>query len=353
MFRTRSTALATALVVYLLPAPSPAGAQDVRYESVSRVDFPGAAGTAMRLAARLGGGSMETVETVSIQGRKMRTDVDRSSTILDLDQRRFISIDHAGRTYSIYTFDEMLQQAEQTAAQLRQDVQQVSGADDAQAQFNFRFAVDPANERQRIAGYEAERFFLTMSAEGQYVPEGATEREQAGTLVILTDLWASRDAPAFQALNTFRDASASQYADAGAALMQGMAAAFAEDPRMKVALEQSASEARKIEGMTLRSVTSFVSVAPGQQFSRALVTDPPQQQAGAGAQQAARAAIGRLGGGLIGGRQQQQEAPATAEPPAQATVFTVTSEVRNISTGPLSADLFEVPAGYREVRDGV
>jgi hypothetical protein len=351
MYTLRSILTASA-VLSLLPTALPAVAQDVRYENVTRIDFPGAAGTAMRMAARLGGGSSETVETVSIKGRRMRTDIGRTSTIMDLEHGRFISIDHDARTYHVFTLEEMQQRVQQAASQMQQDGRQASGAGDARGQFSFRFAVDPGNERQRVAGYDADRFFLTMSAEGQYVEDGSSTPEQAGTLVVLTDMWSSRDVPAFQAMNTFQDASARQYADAGAALMQGIAAAFADDPRMRVAFEQSATEARRIEGMPVKTVTTFVSVAPGQQFDRERITNPQPQQ-GAGAQQAARAALGRLSGGIMGARQQQQaEAAPAAAGPTQATIFTVTSEIRNVSTNALSADLFEAPTGYREVRDG-
>jgi hypothetical protein len=346
---TLRSAFALALAGSVLAAPPPAAAQDVQYESVTRIELPGMAGRAMRVAARLGGGSMETVETTYIKGRKMRSDSDKTSIILDLEAQRWISIDHTARTYSTLTFDELSQRARQATAQARQDGRQVSGQGDGEAHFNFRFSVDPANERQRVAGYNAERFFLTMAAEGEYVPEDGGAREQAGTLVVLTDMWTSREVPVFQARSAFDDASARHIAEAGAAITEGIAAAFADDPRMKVAFEQSVSEARKIEGMAVRTVTSFVGVAPGHQFDRALLTDPRPQGPSA-ARQAGRAALGRLGAAAAaaaGGR--QQEEAAAADQPTQATIFTVTSEIRNVQTRSLDAKLFEAPEGYRQV----
>jgi len=348
--------MAVALVVPAALAAAPARAQDVQYETVTKVELPGAAGTAMRMAARLGGGSTETVEKTSIKGRRMRTDVGTTSTILDLEGKRFIYLDNAAKTYSVYTFDELLRKAQQTSAQANTANRPASGPNDAQASFNFRFSVEPGNARQQVAGYAADRFFLIAEAEGEYVPEGSTEREKAGTLVVLSDMWTSKDVPVFQARSAFDDPSARQYADAGAALMQGLAAAFADDPRMKVALQQSVSEARKIQGMPVKTVTSFVSVAPGQRFDRAQITEPAAAQQGGGARQAGRAALGRLGGAIRGATQQQQPAETGAQggqaaQPTQATIFTVTSEIRNVRPGNVDASLFEIPAGYRQITD--
>ncbi|HEX6070613.1 MAG TPA: hypothetical protein VFZ18_12335 [Longimicrobiaceae bacterium] len=323
-------------------APAPAAAQDVQYETVTKVELPGAAGTAMRIAARLGGGSTETVETTYIKGRKMRSDGDDFSTIIDLDAGRITLLDHGAKSYSSFTFEEMAQRAGEAAA-AAQDRREVNGQG-AEAEIEFRFSVDAANERQRIAGYDAQRFFLTMEAEAEAAPEGQTEKEEAGTLVVLTDMWTSRDIPVLQARSAFDDPSARQVAEAGAAITEGFAAAFADDPRLKVAFEQSMSEARKIEGMAVRTVTSFVSVAPGVAFDRAQVIAP--KAAGPSlAQQAGRAAVGGLMGRL--GRRAAQAEPAAAAEPTQATILSVTSEIRNVKEGAVDASLFEVPAGYR------
>src|SRR5690606_10838477 len=126
----------------------------------------------------------------------------------------------------------------------------------------------------------------------------------------------------------------------------GFAAAFADDPRVAVAFEQSMEEAEKIEGMSVRSITRFVTVAPGQQFDRAVATGAQEAARPSIAQQAGRAALGGVMGRL--GRRSQPAEPAEPEQPSQATIMTATSEVRNVSTASLDASLFEVPAGYTE-----
>jgi hypothetical protein len=343
------TALVCTATAAALAIPSGVAAQDVRYETVTKMEVPGAVGTAMRVAARLGGASLETVETTSIKGRRMRTDSDDSSTIVDLETGRFIVLDHKGRTYLSMTFEQVMDVARAQAGQVADGVTPETRPD-PEATIRFRFAVDATNERQRIAGYDANRVFLTMEAEGEFRPEGAATREQAGTLVVLTDMWTSKDVPAFTMLSAFEDASAQHFAAQGSAFMEALAAAFAGEPGMQVAFEQSVEQARQVEGMAMRTVTHFVSVPPGRTFDRTMAV-APKAEGPSVAQQAGRAALGRLGARAAAATgRQQQDAPATqAAEPTQATILTITTEIRNISSSRLDAALFEVPAGYRPI----
>lgn len=343
-FRTRLVVAAVAACALT----SQLEAQDIQYETVTRVDFAGAAGAAMRVAARLGGGSTETIETTYIKGRKMRSDADQTSSIIDLDAGSVTMLDHQARTYTTFTFDEMLQRARETGQQVSESRREEMGQGGTEGRMDFRFSVDRGNERQRVAGYDADRFFLTIEAEAEAVPEGGTEMEKAGTLVVLTDMWTSKDIPVVQALSAFEDVSAQRVAEASAAITEGFAAAFADDPRIEVAFQQSMEEARKIEGMAVKSVTHFVTVAPGKRFDRNLITNPKPSGPSL-AQQAGRAALGGLMGRL-GGRRAAEPEPAAEEEPTQVTLFTVTSEVRNVKTTSLDDSLFEIPAGYTQQR---
>jgi len=351
MMAGRTGALKYFAPLALMLGATPAAAQDVQYETVTRIELPGALGTAMRIATRLGGGTTETVETTYIQGPRMRTDAAGGSTILDLDEGRVTMLDHEAKTYMSFTFAEMMARAEEASREMAPEGHTETSTGDAH-RVDLRFEVEAANERQRVEGYDAERFFITMQMEGEITPEGGAERAQAGTLVLLTDLWVSKDVPAHQAMGGFEDASGQHYADSGSALMQALAAAFADEPGMRVAFERSAAEASKMEGMPMRTVTSFVSVTPEQRFSRELVLNPRTQPRESVAQQVGRAAVGRAMGRLPGRPQQPPQPEQQAELPSQITIMTVTSEVRNVSTRSLDAALFTVPAGYRETRIG-
>jgi hypothetical protein len=346
MLPYRSLAIAVMTSALLLPA-APAAAQDVQYETVTRVDLPGALGTAVRIAARLGGGSTSTTETTFIKGGRMRTDADRQSTIIDMESRRMIQLDHRERTYTTMSFDQMVEQARRAAREAGAGAAP-RDADPAAAEANvsFRFTVDEAGQRERIEGYAAERFFLTMEVEGEYVQEEDGAMERGGTLVVLTDMWTSRDVPALAAMSRFQDAAAREYADASASIMEGLAAAFAEDPRLRVAFEESVDQMRKMDGMPMKTTATFVVVAPDQAFDRELALG---ERRGPGvAQQAARGALRGLAARAAAARGQQQE-PAAGQEQSQATLMRVTSEVRNIRMQALDAALFEAPSDYRRI----
>jgi hypothetical protein len=342
--RVLGSLLAVPLVLGSVLLPAPAATQDVQYETVTKVDLPGALGTMVRVASRLGGGSMETVETTYIKGARMRTDSEGSSAIMDMEGRRMIFLDHAAKTYYVITMDAAVALAEQAGREVQaaRDGQQVRGDDDALDRIAFRFAVDRPGERQKVAGYDAERFFITMEAEGEYTPEDGEEREEAGTLVVLTEVWTSTDVPAYRARSTFDDATARHYAEAGASLSEALAAAFAEDPTFQVALETSAAEASKMDGMPVKTVTTLVGVAPGEKFDRARITDPQPRGGGA------RTTLGRLGARAAAAAAGQATPGSDTPEATQSVIMTVTSEVRNIQTRNLDPKLFEIPEGYRE-----
>ncbi|HSJ24718.1 MAG TPA: hypothetical protein VK929_08635 [Longimicrobiales bacterium] len=340
-----------ALVTVILCAVTtfPAEAQDVRYETVNRVEFPGAAGTFMRVAARLGGSSTETVETTWISGQRMRTDDDHSSTILDLESGRVTFLDHRAKTYLEIPLDAGVEAVREATERAAADGRRPDGRDaDADVRIDFRLSVDRANQRQQIAGHDAERHFITMQAlveaTGADVPPG----EQSGTLVVLTDIWTSQNNPVTAAMRGFAETAAIRdQAQAASTLMEVLTEAFAEDPRFRAGFQRAADESRQLDGFALRTTTRFVAVAADAEFDRALALGEGQSQGVAGAaQQAGRAALGRLARRATGA---PEPAAAAADEPTQGTFVTIVSEVRNISTAAVDPAVFQVPADYRRV----
>jgi hypothetical protein len=345
-------ALLVPALFLIAPAPS-AVAQDVQYETVTRMSVPGAAGTALRMAARLSGAPLETVEKTFISGNRMRTDVDGSSTIIDLDAATITFLDHQQRTFTTVSFEQMTaaamvaaQEVEAAAMEAREGRQE-AGPDQADVRLTFRLNVDTPGERDRLNGYTAERVFVTMEAEGEAPVEEGGAPEGAGTFVVLSDLWVSTEVPAYTAQQAFGEASAHVHAAAASSLADALTAALAEDPQMKVAFEQAAAEADRLDGMPLRSTMTFVAVPVGMTFDREAAINP---EAGTGVAAAVgRAALGglRQRAAAAVGRQAEQRAEQPDDA-RQRTLFTVTSEVRSMSTSPLPAATFAIPSGYSE-----
>lgn len=353
--RSRALLGLSALLAPLLVA-APLAAQDVQYETRTRVEFMGALGGLMRLASRAGGAPSESVDTTYIKGARMRTDEGGVSTIIDLEAGRMIHVDHGARTYSSFTFAEMAERmsaaVDQASAQAAAQPAPSPTDPTAENTFTFRFSADATGERERIAGYDAQRALLTLEAE-QRVEPGADPAERGGTLVVLMDVWNSPDMPGLTA--PANDELAREMTRAGGSFAETLAAAFQDDPSLRAGLERAGEELQKMEGVPMRSVSHFVMVAPEERFDRQLaLAGPPERPEGPSvAQQAGRAVLGGVTRGLgarlgVGGGQTQPE-PEPAEEPTQLTIVRITSEIQNVHTGTLALSLFEAPAGYREV----
>ena len=99
--RPRTAPLAAAVVLAL--GAVPVAAQDVQYKTVSKMDLGGVINAIAKLA-----GGLEVEETTYIKGLRMRTDADKSSTIMNFETGSYTWIDHEAKTYSVVTLEQML-----------------------------------------------------------------------------------------------------------------------------------------------------------------------------------------------------------------------------------------------------
>jgi hypothetical protein len=357
MRRNRHHPVLPALLIAL--AATPVAAQDVQYTTHSKADLGGF----LNAVARLGGG-LETEETTYVKGSMMRTDVDKSSTIMDFANGRYTFIDHDAKTYSVVTLEQMVAMMTQAATQAQAaqgqpgaptvttrseggDADATIHGDSGDVKLDFALDVDRTNESQKINGWPAQRAFLTLTTDARVQVEGEDEEQEAGSLIVFIDMWSSTDVPAHGAMERLaQNAAAQQYTGEARGGMQSIGAAFAGDPQMSAAMRKAGEEMEKIEGTAVKSTMYFVGLAPGLAFDRELVLNPQKQSVakkiGGGA---LRGALGRLGGG------QKQEEPEE-EAPTQKTVFSFATEIRDAKATNLPDSLFEPPAGYRQVEYG-
>jgi hypothetical protein len=358
---TTSTASLASVLALLLLGVLPVRAQDVTYTTVSRAEFGGALGTMMRMVP---GAQDPSRETTHIKGSFMRTDDEDSSTILDMAAGRFTELDHKAKTFFSFTFADMAAQVQAAGAEMKA-AQAERPADEPQPEVEFetKLTVDRTGKTQRMNGYTAEQVLMIIEIIPKVAPEEGAEKEAAGTMVLFSDLWMSKDFPGYEAYKKAteelaRSAGASaDVAGMGDALQQ----AFASDPRMKEAFEKSAEEMKGMEGLAVRTVTSFFMVPTGVPFDReaalASAGQPLAQgpdlggAAAAGAREAARSAVSNITGGLLGRRRQQPQPQEEAAPPArQAAITRITATIEDVKTGSLSDDLFRAPPDYKEVK---
>lgn len=363
--RTTSPRTRNALIAVALALPSALCAQGVIVHSQADVHFFGTLGKFVGLAARMGGSDMHAIPSTSIvSGHNLRSESENTATIIDADAGRFTHLDLKQKTYTSMTFAEMAAAMEQAAQSARQNAQQSKAepAKDPKAakgdvNVKYKVAVDRPGQHEKVAGYDAERVFLTIELEGEATPDGE-KTEQVGSLVFLLDQWISKDAPQAAALKEFQRAYAQKAGQAFRPQMQSLQAAFSSDPRIKDGFEASAKELAKVPGISLRSVTYVAAVPAGMTFDRALVLG----DAGVAAAQdeaAKKDEKPKAGGfrGLMGAIKSaaedanKQPADKNAQPPAkQSTLLSVKDEVLSIDVGAVPAGTFDVPAGYREIK---
>jgi len=302
----------------------------------------------------------------------MRTESGNTATIVDADACRFITIDNKEKTYTSFTFDDMaaaMRKAQESASQNSAKQQGSSNANasknnskDPKTDVNVKYKVDTdrPGQREQIAGYSAERIFLTITMEGEATPEGG-QTEQVGSLVLLIDQWISKDAPQSAAMAEFQRAYAQKAGDAFKSQTQSLQAAFNADPRLKGGMEAASKEMAKIAGTPMRSTMYFTLVPPNMQFDRKLALNEASAAAAkedkANAEDKDKPKKGGFGGMIGKLKAAAEDANKNADnnkdkkaEPKQGTIVTMKDEVRSVTPGPVSADLFAPPAGYREVK---
>jgi hypothetical protein len=351
--RARAVFVAAALTF-----PLTLSAQGVVVQSTSDLTFKGALATLANIASRVSGGSLHDIQsTTSLSGHKLRVETADAATIIDVDAGRMTTIDHKRKTWSTMTFEEMVAAFEQAAKSAEQSGRQEAAKKDApkgDVKFKYKASVDRPGQREKIAGSDAERVFLTLTIEAEATPEGE-KTEQVGSLVLLVDQWLSKDAPQIAAMEEFQRAYSQKVGQAFRPSADALKAAFASDPRIKVAFEASATELKKLSGISLRSTTHAVAVPAGMTFDRELALAGGTKVASAEAKSEEKPKGGfRSLMGAVKNAAQDAAKSSNAEkkdaPPQQATLLIVSDVVKSISRETVPASTFEVPAGYREVK---
>ncbi len=346
-----------------LAMPSLVTGQGLTVQSVTDMRFQGALGTVVNIAAKMGGTTTHNIAlTTYLQGHRMRTDDANSGTIIDLDGERITTIDHKQRTYTTMTFAEMSAAMDKAQQQMSQQPHPKPSSKPAQKTDNkdsvsikYKVAVDRTGKHEKVAGYDAERVFVTITLEAEATPEGE-KTEQVGSMVLLIDEWVSANAPQIAAYNEFYKAYAQKMGKQFQAQARGLQAAFASDPRIKDGFEAAAKEMQKVPGIPLRHTTYVVLVPPNVALNRQMVIDGAVASA---AKDSAAAKENKPSGGFRGmmgslkaaaEQASKQENSGAQAAPSQSTLMVMTDEVKSISTGSVPADMFAAPAGYKEVK---
>ena len=399
-----SVVLSVVLLLSSLAIPARA---DFKYTNSTKMTGGSLYGM-MKLAARFskkGQSPLDPViSTYYIKGDRMRTDSPGGVTqIIDLEGRRMISINTQARTYSVVTFDDMkaaMQKAMQQLQQVQQQAQQpAEKPQDVQVTLKPKIQITPGTGNRIIMGQSTNETTMEMDMEmqaqanGQPVDQpggqapasapGAAPGSQtvSGTMAFSIDMYVAPSVAGFQELGEFYKRMAKE-------IDWVPPSNFQFDPRMKQGLEEFQKNSSALQGLPmLENITMGFVLTPEQQAQ----LEAAQKSAANSAQQS-NASSGSSSspsrtdsipttpsglvvkglGGMFGKKKQQQQDNASAQnAPSQngasqngssqdaaggnasgnlAALMIMTVEVTSFSNSSLDGAMFDIPAGFTEVK---
>jgi hypothetical protein len=324
------------------------------------------------------------VSRKAVHGNQLVSISSSSTEIIDLDQETLTQLDNQQRTYSVVTFAQMRQafknapkKLEEAQAKAREQ-QPASPGDQAnpppQVKVTFEINVADTGATKPINGVTAKEQIMTMKAHVTDANPPPDKPPQAVTYTMITDVWTAPEPPEMKEIDEF-------YVRYGKKLMQGvdaaalmkamqpavngsaMAALFASQPGAGPAaqdmMQKMATEMQKIKGTRILEVTRM----GGETMAPPAAGDIPPPPAGdstaAVAQPSATSKLGALGsmlgksmlGGLRGNSMPaaQDTPPSDAAQPTNTVLYESTSQKSDFSREAVSATLFQLPAGFKQV----
>lgn len=344
-----------AAVALLLPLNelTAQASRDVRYVTVSKQEFGGRLGRVMRFFRR---GGKPMTETLWYSGPRMRTDRDKTSEVVDAKAGTVMTMEHEPRTYWLWSVNEPMLVIETIPDSTPPDSVRPARRR-AKTRYAVTLSTDRTGSRQLIAGLDAEQAIVTLRIDGETYNEEADSLER-GTLVVLSDVWLTPSFPGTQAEHVFdstwaartaRDIDSVEVAQAAKAMEQ----AYAEEPRLRIAVNKLDSALAALKGYSLKTISHFVVVPDGAEFDRektlrdaekGLVADLAGSAAKSAVQEG-RQRLGRLAGGRLGGG-------GRGPRPEQVVIMRTRHEITELSTDPIPADKFQPPPNYRRRTPG-
>jgi hypothetical protein len=276
--------------------------------------------------------------TVMVKGDRMAHIGAETVQVIDLGKETITDINLKNKTYSVMTFEQMVQAMDQMAKKA------AAQPDSKKAEMNFKASVKETGQTKVISSLNTREVILTLVMEG-------TDKESGnkGSMNVISDMWMAPDVPGYGEIRAFQQRMAAKLAwtPGSSAFTQGrgdMSKAFAD----------LSKESAKLAGVPVLQVVSMGAAAEGQagQTGQQPAAQPSQREEQR-EPTSIGGALGRLGG--LGGLGRRKQEPAKQEQPAAAsapgTLLEMTTESMNFSAGPVDASKFEVPAGFKQVQN--
>jgi hypothetical protein len=331
--------LAGLLVLAASPLP------DIKTTSTTKLTFKGTLGTMMKMF----GGNKPVTSTQYIQANKSRTDNVNdegkltTSTIVDLDRELFINIDHKKKEYTEMTFEyyrNMLKSMGSGKAEEKQEQEESK----PEVKVSFDVKVDKTGEKKNIAGYNAEKVILTMTAKGEKQAEGSTAGEMdKGGMIITSTNWLSTEVKAYDEVIAFHKAFAEKLGMTPGGGLAGIIEKLTKsNPQLAEAMKKLEEEGKKFQGVSLLTESVFETWAqPSETQANAPEAMPEEQEKP------------KSVGGLLGGfgkklGKKAMKKDENADSSGRNVLMESMTEISEISNASLNSGLFAVPTDYKK-----
>ncbi len=308
--------------------------------------------------------------TVMVKGNRMRSEHSTGNIeIIDLDNRRFVNIDSAKKSYSIMTFDDfkaaMQKAADQAKAQ--QEKSTAQHPDTANVKITPKVHSEETGASRTVLDLPTKEVKWQIEMQMQSTDPKVQQPGQSASMTVNSDAWIAPSVPGYDEMREFYVRMAKEL-DWLPGTMGGM---MNMNPQMGPAMQEFQKNLISVKGMPLLQNTSFGMSATGvpqNQTATSGGSQPAPAQPASTDQTSVptstRDAIGKGIGGMFGGfgkkkKQQQQQDQDAQTSTTDASGATVTQsgslmemqvEVTQYSNGSIDKDLFEIPAGYTQVQ---
>jgi hypothetical protein len=333
-------------VVFFASANSIVSA-DVRSDQRVKFQLGGAIGKLVNIFG--GKGAREGVTSiVAVKGNRKATMSDSTGQIIDLSEEKVYDLDIKKKTYKVTTFAEMREEMEKARREAEQSARDMprdepsepskpAQKDPNQKEVEVDFDVKNTGATKKINGFDTRQSIVTIT-----VREKGKTLDEAGGMVMTTDMWLAPSAPSTKELMDFdmRYAQKLYGPVVTGASAQDMAMAMAMYPQVKPALDKMRAEGGKIDGTAILTEMKMEAVPPGtaNTTAAALPAPEPEQKKGR---------FGSMMGGL---KKMADAGKNSGESKPQRSVFLTTSVEMLKLTTDVTADAVAIPAGFKETK---
>ena len=334
--------------ILLLTSGDMLKAQTVRYTTETKMKMH-----SLGAFAGIMGGNKVQESTHYITPEAMRADEGKDeSSIVSLADEKMLMLNHKKKNYVEMTFEQMKAYMENARADLEEQMGEAreNGLEDAEVSFDM--SVEDLGETRDIAGYRAERKLMRMefTYAGQLSDDQGNSQAFEGNMYTLSDMWVAQGVEGEQVMKQFAEnysqTLGTELMGPNGAMTNMMAAL--QQGQMGEAMQKMQEEAKKMQGLPLRTNTYVVIVPEGMELDVDAVLNG---RAGEDKGKRRRGGLGALARGALKGRGinvgggGQDAEPEMKEQRVMMETETIYTSIEMV---PDDASLFTAPANYKQ-----